>query len=148
MWFNLNLSMKNQSHSQYVNSSPPSPAYMRQWSGLALVQKMACRLFRAKPLSKPMLIIHWTLGNKLRWILIKIHNFWFIKCTWKYRLRNGVHFVQDVIIDNMIIPCVARISNDTNISPLKMSIFRLQVSTSIFHLYTYILCVFWRYCCW
>ena len=37
------------------NSSPPSAAYMRQWIGSALVQIMACRLFGAKPLSKPML---------------------------------------------------------------------------------------------
>ena len=37
------------------NSSPPSAAYMPQWVGSALVQIMACRLFDAKPLSKPML---------------------------------------------------------------------------------------------
>ena len=45
----------------FVNSSPPSAAYMRQWIGSALVQKMACRLFGAKPLSKPMLG-HFQLG--------------------------------------------------------------------------------------
>ena len=39
----------------YINSSPPSAAYMRQWIRSALVQIMACRLFGAKPLSKPML---------------------------------------------------------------------------------------------
>ena len=38
-----------------INSSPTSAAYMRQWIGSALVQIMACRLFGAKPLSKPML---------------------------------------------------------------------------------------------
>ena len=37
------------------NSSPPSAAYMRQSIGSALVQIMACRLFAAKPLCKPML---------------------------------------------------------------------------------------------
>ena len=37
------------------NSSPPSATYMRQWIGSALVQIMACRLFGAKPLSKPIL---------------------------------------------------------------------------------------------
>ena len=36
--------------------SPPSAAYMRQWSGSALVQIMACRLDGAKPLSEPMLM--------------------------------------------------------------------------------------------
>ena len=38
-----------------VTSSPPSAAYMCQWIGSALVQIMACRLFSAKPLSKPMM---------------------------------------------------------------------------------------------
>ena len=37
------------------SSFPPSAAYMRHWIGSALVQIMACRLFGAKPLSKPML---------------------------------------------------------------------------------------------
>ena len=37
------------------NSSLPSAAYMRQRIGQTLVQIMACRLFSAKPLSKPML---------------------------------------------------------------------------------------------
>ena len=40
---------------QWVNSSPPSAAYMRQWIGSALVQIMAWRLIGIKPLSKPML---------------------------------------------------------------------------------------------
>ena len=38
-----------------LNSSPPSAAYMSQWIGSALVKIMACRLFGAKPLSKPLL---------------------------------------------------------------------------------------------
>ena len=38
-----------------INSSPPSAAYMHQWTGSALVQEMACRLFGAKPLPEPML---------------------------------------------------------------------------------------------
>ena len=40
---------------QWVNSSPPSAAYMRQWIGSALVQIMACHLFGAKPLPQPVL---------------------------------------------------------------------------------------------
>ena len=43
------------SRDQWVNSSPPSAAYMRQWIGAALVQIMVCHLFGAKPLSKPMM---------------------------------------------------------------------------------------------
>ena len=38
-----------------LNHLPPSAAYMRQWIGSALVQIMACRLFGAQPLPKPML---------------------------------------------------------------------------------------------
>ena len=50
----------------WVNSSPPSAAYMCQWIGAALFQIMACRLIGAKPLSKPMLG-YWTLRNKPQW---------------------------------------------------------------------------------
>ena len=42
-------------HCHYLNSSPPSSAYMSQRIGATLVQIMACRLFGAKPLSKRML---------------------------------------------------------------------------------------------
>ena len=41
--------------SEKVKLISPSAAYMRQRIGPALVQIMACRLFGAKPLSKPML---------------------------------------------------------------------------------------------
>ena len=37
---------------QWINPSPPSAAYMRQWTGSALVQVMA---------------VNWTLRNKLQW---------------------------------------------------------------------------------
>ena len=37
------------------NSSTPSDTYMRQWTRSALVQVIACCLFGAKPLPKPML---------------------------------------------------------------------------------------------
>ena len=51
-----------------INSSPPSVAYMHHWSGSALVQIMACRLFGVKPLSKPMqVIVNCTLRKKLQW---------------------------------------------------------------------------------
>ena len=61
-------------HCTYNNSSPPSAAYM--------VQIMACRLFGAKPLSKPVLgylIVIRTLRNKLQWNLKKLQNFSFTK---------------------------------------------------------------------
>ena len=39
----------------HINSSPPSAAFMRPWTGSALVQVMACRLFGAKPFPGPVL---------------------------------------------------------------------------------------------
>ena len=52
-----------------INSSPPSAAYIFQWIGSALLQIMACRLFGAKSLSKPVLGYCQLdlLGNKLQW---------------------------------------------------------------------------------
>ena len=41
-----------------INSSPLSAAYMRQWTGSASVQVMACRLFGAKPFPEVMLTYH------------------------------------------------------------------------------------------
>ena len=52
----------------FINSSPPSAAYMRQCIGSVMAQIMTCRLFGAKPLSEPMLCyVIWTLGKKLQW---------------------------------------------------------------------------------
>ena len=74
-----------------VNASPPSATYMRQWIGSALVQIiMACRLFGAKPLSKPMLVYcqlypYDQTSVKFRSKHKKFHSG---KCIWKYLLRN------------------------------------------------------------
>ena len=38
-----------------IKACPSGAAYMRRWTGSALVQVMACRLDGAKPLSEPML---------------------------------------------------------------------------------------------
>ena len=79
-----------------INSSPPCAAYMHQWIGSALLQKMACRLFGAKPLSKPMLD-YCQLGPKEQTSVkfySKYQTFHSRKCIWKYRLRNGGRFVQ------------------------------------------------------
>ena len=81
----------------WLTHPPLSASYMRQWIGSALVQIMACRLFGAKPLSKPECWdnVNWTLRNKLQWNpnqnLKKNHQ---RKCIRKYRRRNGGHFVQ------------------------------------------------------
>ena len=50
------------SQNKEINSSPPSAAYMHQWIRSALVQKMACHLFSAKPLTEPMLA-HYQLNS-------------------------------------------------------------------------------------
>ena len=42
-------------HVCFLDSSPPSPTYMRQWTVSALVQVMACRLIGAKPLPEQVL---------------------------------------------------------------------------------------------
>ena len=81
-----------------INSSPSCATYMRQWIGLALVEIMACRLFGAKPLSKPMLGYcqlhphssgHW---SAIPWhpceTLIKIQNFSFTKMHLKISSAN------------------------------------------------------------
>ena len=52
------------------DSSPTSAPCNRPWIGSALVQLMACRLFGAKLLSKPMLVIvNWNLSTKPQWNL-------------------------------------------------------------------------------
>ena len=55
-----------------------------------------CRLFGAKPLSKPMLVIvHWTLRNKFQWHFNQnTKRFVRENAFQKYRLWNGNHFVQ------------------------------------------------------
>ena len=57
-----------------INLSPPSTAYMLQGIGSALVRRIACRLFGAKPLSNQCwAIVNWILRNTLQWIFfIKI----------------------------------------------------------------------------
>ena len=58
------ISQHNKYGCIYLNSSPLSAAYIRQWIRSALFQILACRLFGAKPLSKPMLwlLSIWSLG--------------------------------------------------------------------------------------
>ena len=58
-----------------INSSLHNAPYVRQWIGSALIQIMACCLFGAKPLSKPMLYIaNWALRNKFKWSFNQIHH--------------------------------------------------------------------------
>ena len=77
------------------NSSPPSAPYMSKWIESALTQKMACRLFGAKPLSKPMLgycqLDPWE-QTSVKLLLHKTFNS--RKFIWKCCLWNGGHFVR------------------------------------------------------
>ena len=81
---------------QWVNLSPSSATYKRQWIGWALVKIMACRIFSAKPLPKP-IQDYYQLDPQEQTSMkfeSKYKNFHSRKCIWNYRLRNGGHFVQ------------------------------------------------------
>ena len=79
-----------------INSSPPSATYMCQWTGSALFQVMACRLFGAKPLPEPVLAY----CQLESWEQISVNfesEFYHShsrKYIWKCRLLYGDHFVQ------------------------------------------------------
>ena len=70
-----------------INSSPPGAAYMRQWTGSALVQVMACRLFGAKPL--PELMLAYCQLNSCDQTSVKFESefchFHSWKCIWIWR---------------------------------------------------------------
>ena len=80
-----------------VNSSPPSPAYMRQETGSALVQVMACRLTAPSHyLNQYWLIVNWTLMNKFQWyfnrhsiIFIDENAFKNVVCDFSAKLSRG-----------------------------------------------------------
>ena len=80
----------------FCYSSPFSAAYMHQWIWSAFVQIMACRLFDAKPLAKPMLGYCQLDPMKETSVkfLSKYKSFHLQRCIWKYCLWNGGHFVQ------------------------------------------------------
>ena len=78
-----------------IKWSPPSDAYMCQWTGSAFVQIMACRLVSAKPLPEPMPAYCWL--DSWEQISVKFksefYHFHWRKCIWKCPLRNGGHLV-------------------------------------------------------
>ena len=77
-----------------INSYPPSAAYIRQWTGSALVQVMACRLFGAKPLPEPMLA--YCQLDSWEQISVKFesefHHFHSRKCIWNCGLSKWQPF--------------------------------------------------------
>ena len=82
----------------WVNSSPPSDAYMHQWIGssMALVQIIACCLFSTMPLSEPMLEYCQLDSCEQTSVKFKTkyETFHWWKYVWKYHLRNGSHVVE------------------------------------------------------
>ena len=66
---------------------PPGAAYMRQWTGTALVQVMACRLFGVKPLPEPMLVYCQLDSWEQTWVRCesKYKTFHSWKCISKWR---------------------------------------------------------------
>ena len=69
------------------NSSPPSAAYMRQWTGSSLIQVMACRLFGAKSLPEAMLV-YCQLDS---WDIFQ----------WNMN-RNSIIYIQENAIENVV----------------------------------------------
>ena len=64
--------------SQCANPLSPGDAFMRHWTGLSLVQVMACR--------KCWIIVNWALKNKLKWNL-----------NW-----NSNIFIEENVIENIV----------------------------------------------
>ena len=86
------------------NSSPPSVAYMHLWTGSALVQIMACRMFGTKPLPEinAGLLSIGPLGTHLSEIRIEVQHISFMKmhlklssvkwrpfCPWGNELKSA-----------------------------------------------------------
>ena len=72
----------------YIDSSPPSSTYMRRWTGSALVQVMACRLFGTKPLPELMLFYYQLDSREQISVKFELESYHFHsrKCIWNCRL--------------------------------------------------------------
>ena len=78
-----------------LNSSPPSAAWMHQWIGSAMVQKITCPIRRQAIIyTNAGLLLIGHLATNFSEILIKIRNFSFAKTHLKIPSKNGGHFVQ------------------------------------------------------
>ena len=81
-------------YNKLLNSSPPSAAYMRKWTGSLLVQVMAWRQIGAKPLPEPVLA-YCQLDSKEQISVkleLKFYHFHSRKCIWKYGLSKWQAF--------------------------------------------------------
>ena len=128
-------------HQGYVvNSAPPSAAYMHQGTGSALVHVMACRLFGAKPLPKPMLGYSQldSEGTNLSEILIKIQNFSFTKMHLKISSSKWRPFCSggDEFISEPMSYCVALIEHTGDVG--MFSLYMIWVHWCPYGCYIYI----------
>ena len=91
-------------HTLTLNSLKPNDAYMRQYNIPILLQKMACRLFGAKPLSEPMLPCYQLDPNEhipMKFYL-KFKRFLWRKCIEKCRLSVWRPFCLSLnVVNNM-----------------------------------------------
>ena len=75
-----------------VNSSPHSAAYMRQWTGSALFQIMACRQSLPELM---LLIVIWCPKNEFQWTLDLNYNIFIQENVFENVVCENVgHFVQ------------------------------------------------------
>ena len=137
--------------------SPPSAAYMRQWTRSALVREMACRLFGASYyLNQCCFINNWILRNKFQWnfnqntyvFIHKMH----LKMSWydghfvnskrqsitcpdgramEYSLYVLVEKVQKHIILHTTIHIFHTLSTGTSIIKTKMGLFYRRLSVMV-----------------
>ena len=84
----------------YLNSFPPSVAYNGPWIWAALIQIMACRLFGAKPLSKPnRFIFNRALRNQLQWNLNQNANILCLKMSSAmWRVSDHIWLASDILL--------------------------------------------------
>ena len=71
-----------------------------------LVRAITCHLLGAKPLPEPMLIVNWTIRNKVHWNYNQNSLKYFLsrKCVWKC-LQNGSHFIHASSCEGISVAC-------------------------------------------
>ena len=137
-------------HRRYsLNWFPPSAAYKPQWTGSALVQTMAYRLFH-------WIIVNWNLRNKLQWNLnryTKIFIYEYAVCEMAAIFSRGVmswyncsNYAAERWMDNMndqnwqqnhdktkrnTIVCVPQISNISGTKSQNFNVSRLGLHLSL-----------------
>ena len=105
--------------------------WFRQW----LVSHMAPSHY----LNQCWVILNWTLINKHQWLFLsKYKTLHSRKCIWKYRLRNGEHFVEGGSLENRFYraesPLLSLVSNTFSGWLFKQILARASKLTSLLNL--------------